>query len=70
MVGLDEIIVLVKDFGVNFFLVKELGLVLGQSEVRVLEMIGVYGAIVNGGVWNWFYGIVNIWDGGDCFDLE
>ncbi|MBE9202994.1 PBP1A family penicillin-binding protein [Synechocystis salina LEGE 06099] len=69
-VGLGEIIALAKDFGVNSPLGKEPGLVLGQSETRVLEMTGAYGAIANGGMWNRPHGIVNIRDGGDCPNPE
>ncbi len=65
-VGLDEVMALAKNFGVTSTLVKEPGLVLGQSETRVLDMTGAYGAIANDGIWNRPHGIINIRDGGDC----
>jgi penicillin-binding protein 1A len=44
------------------------GLVLGQSEVNVLEITGAYATFANDGVWNRPHAIDRILDGSDCED--
>ncbi len=67
---LDRVIKLANDFGVKSSLKKEPGLVLGQSEVRVLDMVGAYGAIANNGIWQRPHGIRQIRDGSECTHTE
>lgn len=65
-VGLNRIIELAKQMGVTSELTAAPGLVLGQSEVTILEMTGVYATIANGGIWNKPHAINRILDGSDC----
>jgi len=65
-VGLDNVIVLAEKFGITSSLKKTPGLVLGESEARVLDMTGAYGAIANQGLWHQPHGIIHIRDAGDC----
>jgi len=69
-VGLDRIVAVAKDFGVTSPLNKTPGLVLGESETRVLDMTGAYGAIANQGLWIQPHGIIHIRDAGDCSDQD
>jgi membrane peptidoglycan carboxypeptidase len=46
------------------------GLILGQSEVNVLEMTGAFGAIGNRGIWNRPHAISRIRDSSDCKDIK
>ncbi|MFM1841928.1 MAG: Multimodular transpeptidase-transglycosylase [Cyanobacteriota bacterium] len=69
-VGLDSVIALAGEFGITSSLKKTPGLVLGESEARVLEMTGAYGAIANQGLWIQPHGITHIRDAGDCPDLD
>ena len=65
-VGLDRTIKLAKSLGINSPLTEAPGLVLGQSEVTVLEITGAYAAIANDGIWNKPHAIKRILDGSDC----
>ena len=67
-VGLNRVVAMAKRLGVNSDLQAVPGLVLGQSEVTVLEMTGAYAAFANNGVWNRPHAIRRILDGGDCTD--
>lgn len=69
-IGLDRVIALAEDFGITTPLSKSPGLALGESEVRVLDMTGAYGAIANEGLWHRPHGIVDIRDAGDCPDPD
>ncbi len=46
------------------------GLILGQSEVNVLEMTGAYGVFDHGGRWNRPHAIKRILDASDCKNVE
>jgi membrane peptidoglycan carboxypeptidase len=59
-----------KRLGVKSTLDPVPGLVLGQSEVNVLEMTGAFGAISNRGVWNRPHAISRILDSSDCRDRK
>lgn len=64
--GLGRVIETAKDLGIESPLKATPGLVLGESEVNVLEITGAYAAIANQGLWNHPHGIRRILDGGDC----
>jgi 1A family penicillin-binding protein len=65
-IGLDQVIAVAREFGITTPLRKTPGLVLGDSETRVLEMTSAYGAIANQGQWIQPHGVLQIGDGGDC----
>ena len=65
-VGLDRIVDLAKQLGIESTLTPSPGLVLGESETTILEMTGAYAAIANGGIWNQPHAIKRILDGSDC----
>ncbi|MGK7874177.1 MAG: PBP1A family penicillin-binding protein [Xenococcaceae cyanobacterium] len=46
------------------------GLVIGQSEVNVLEITGAYATFANRGIWNRPHAIKRILDGSDCSDYN
>jgi 1A family penicillin-binding protein len=64
--GLDRVVALARRLGVKSELNPVPGLVLGQSEVNVLEMTGAYATFANNGVWHRPHAIKRILDGGDC----
>ncbi|MDV2998737.1 MAG: Biosynthetic peptidoglycan transglycosylase [Chroococcopsis gigantea SAG 12.99] len=64
--GLDNIVNIAHRLGVKSYLKSVPGLVLGQSEVTVLEMTGAYATFANNGVWNRPHSIKRILDGSDC----
>ncbi len=66
--GLNDTVNMASRLGVESKLNPVPGLVLGQSEVNVLEMTGAYGAIANQGKWHRPHGIKRILDGSDCQD--
>lgn len=67
-VGLERIIDLAKQMGIESSLTASPGLVLGESEVNVLELTGAYAALANDGVWHRPHAIKRILDGSDCED--
>ncbi len=67
-VGLNRVIDMAQRLGIKSPLTLAPGLVLGQSEVNVLEITGAYGALANQGIWYRPHGITRILDGGDCID--
>ncbi|WP_315789606.1 transglycosylase domain-containing protein [Fischerella sp. JS2] len=69
-VGLNKVVEMAKRLGVKSNLDPVPGLVLGQSEVNVLEMTGAFGAISNRGVWNRPHAISRILDSSDCRDRK
>ena len=69
-VGLDPVMALAGEFGITSPLKKTPGLVLGESETRVMEMTSAYGAIANQGLWIQPHGITHIRDAGDCPDPD
>jgi penicillin-binding protein 1A len=64
--GLGNLINLAERLGVRSPLEAAPGLVLGQSEVTLLEMTGAYATFANNGRWNRPHAIVRVLDGGDC----
>ncbi len=65
-VGLDKVVQMATRLGITSSLNPVPGLVLGQSEVSVLEMTGAFGAISNNGKWNRAHLISRILDSSDC----
>lgn len=66
--GLNLVVTIAQQLGVKSELKAVPGLVLGQSEVTVLEMTGAYAAVANDGLWHRPHAIRRILDGGDCRD--
>jgi penicillin-binding protein 1A len=65
-VGIDQIIKFAQQLGITSKLTPSPGLILGQSEVSVLEMSGAYGTFANGGTWHKPHAIRRIYDSSDC----
>lgn len=65
-VGLKQVVEMAQRLGVSSSLNPVPGLVLGQSEVNVLEMTGAYAVFDHNGIKNRPHGITRIYDGGDC----
>ncbi len=68
--GLNRVIEMAQRLGIESELTRSPGLILGQSEVTVLEMAGAYGTFANQGMWNRPHAIRRILDGGDCSDIN
>jgi membrane peptidoglycan carboxypeptidase len=68
--GLDRVVQMARRLGIQSDLKAVPGLVLGQSEVTVLELTGAFGAIANRGVRNRPHGIQRIFDSSDCSDRD
>lgn len=69
-VGLDSVVQMARRLGVTSKLVPVPGLVLGQSEVTVLEMTGAFATLANNGVFNRAHAIKRILDSSDCKDFK
>ncbi|MDF0551948.1 transglycosylase domain-containing protein [Kamptonema sp. UHCC 0994] len=69
-VGLDNVVQMARRFGIKSKLNSVPGLVLGQSEVTVLEMTGAFGVLANRGVGNRPHAIKRIIDSSDCKDRD
>lgn len=67
-VGLDRIVTMARRMGIKSPLNQVPGLVLGQSEVNVLEITGAFGVLANRGVGNKPHAIKRILDSSDCKD--
>jgi penicillin-binding protein 1A len=67
-VGLDRVVEMAQRLGVKSSLNPVPGLVLGQSEVNVLEITGAYSAVANRGAWNRPHAIRKIYDSSQCSD--
>lgn len=65
-VGLNRVIQTAKRMGIQSDLKPVPGLVLGQSEVSVLELTGAFGVLADRGVRNYPRTIRRILDAGDC----
>ncbi|NER38709.1 MAG: PBP1A family penicillin-binding protein [Oscillatoria sp. SIO1A7] len=65
-VGLDKVIQMARRMGIKSKLSRVPGLVLGQSEVTLLEMTGAYGVLANRGKFNTPHTINRILDSSDC----
>ncbi|MCT7982902.1 transglycosylase domain-containing protein [Laspinema sp. A4] len=68
--GLDRVVEMARRLGIQSELKEVPGLVLGQSEVTVLELTGAFGAIANRGVRNRPHAIQRIFDTSDCSDRD
>ncbi|MDY6803947.1 MAG: transglycosylase domain-containing protein [Cyanobacteriota bacterium] len=66
--GLRKVVEMARRLGIKSPLKAIPGLVLGQSEVNVLEITGAYGVFANRGVANRPHTIRRILDSGDCSD--
>jgi penicillin-binding protein 1A len=65
-VGLDRVIQIAQRMGIRSELKAQPGLVLGQSEVNLLELTGAFGVLANQGVSNQPHTIRRILDSSDC----
>ncbi|WP_443029185.1 PBP1A family penicillin-binding protein [Spirulina sp. CS-785/01] len=68
--GLEDVAQMAYRLGIENKLRLSPGLVLGESEVRLLNLTGAYGTFANGGVWKRPHTIRRILDGGDCENPE
>ncbi len=68
--GLSNVVEMANRLGIQSKLKPIPGLVLGQSEVNVLEITGAYATFANRGVWNRPHAIRRILDGSDCADYQ
>jgi membrane peptidoglycan carboxypeptidase len=68
--GLSNVVNVAERLGVKSSLNAVPGLILGQSEVNVLEMTGAYGVFDHGGRWNRPHAIKRILDASDCENVE
>jgi len=69
-VGLSSVVNMAKKLGVKSPLNPVPGLILGQSEVNLLEITGAYTAFANQGIWSKPHAIKVIRDGRDCEDFD
>lgn len=69
-VGLNKVVETAKKMGITSELNAVPGLILGQSEVNVLEITGAYTPFANQGIWSHPHAIKVIRDGRDCEDVE
>lgn len=69
-VGLDNVVRMAKRFGITSPLRSTPGLVLGQSEVNVLQLTGAFGVLANRGLGNRPHVIKRIIDSSDCQDIK
>ncbi|NJR26158.1 MAG: FHA domain-containing protein [Richelia sp. CSU_2_1] len=67
-VGLDKVAGMAKRLGITSPLRSTPGLVLGESEVNVLELTGAFGVLANRGLGNRAHAIKRIIDSSDCKD--
>ncbi|EKQ68939.1 penicillin-binding protein, 1A family [Leptolyngbyaceae cyanobacterium JSC-12] len=65
-VGLNRVVQTAKRMGIKSDLKAVPGLVLGQSEVSVIELTGAFGVLANQGVRNYPRTIRRVLDAGDC----
>ncbi len=69
-VGLNQVAQMARRMGIQSELKPVPGLVLGQSEVSVMELTGAFGVLANQGVRNYPRTIRRILDAGDCQDRK
>ncbi|MDX2239678.1 MAG: PBP1A family penicillin-binding protein [Leptolyngbyaceae cyanobacterium bins.302] len=69
-VGLNSVVQMAKRMGIQSELKAVPGLVLGQSEVSVMELTGAFGVFANQGVRNYPRTIRRVLDAGDCQDRK
>lgn len=68
--GLNRVIDTAKNLGIKSPLTASPGLVIGESEVTVLEITGAYAALANEGIWSRPHAINRILDGSDCIEPD
>ncbi|MFP4300232.1 MAG: PBP1A family penicillin-binding protein [Spirulinaceae cyanobacterium] len=68
--GMNQMMAMAQKLGINSKLRPSPGLVLGESEVNVLEMTGAYATFTNEGQWNRPHAITRIRDSSDCADFN
>ena len=66
--GLEAVAATAQKMGITADLNPVPGLVLGQSEVRPLEMVGAYSVLANGGSYSKPHAITRIFDSNQCDD--
>ena len=69
-VGLKNTIKTAQKMGINSDLRESPGLILGESEVNVLEITGAYATFANNGIWNRPHGIAVVRDSSNCEDFN
>ncbi len=69
-VGLDRVVRMARRLGIDSSLNPVPGLILGQSEVTLMEMTGSFGVLANQGVRNDPHTIRRILDSSDCEDFN
>lgn len=69
-VGLNNVVQMARRMGIQSELKAVPGLVLGQSEVSVMELTGAFGVLANQGVRNYPRTIRRVLDAGDCQDRK
>ncbi|TAE00243.1 MAG: FHA domain-containing protein, partial [Oscillatoriales cyanobacterium] len=69
-VGLDNVVRMAKRLGITSPLRSSPGLVLGESEVNVLQLTGAFGVLANRGIGNRPHVIKRIIDSSDCPDIK
>lgn len=67
-VGLNNVAQMARRMGIESELKAVPGLILGQSEVSVIELTGAFGVLANQGVRNYPRTIRRVLDAGDCQD--
>ena len=68
-IGLPQTISTAQRMGVKSPLKEVPALILGQSEVNILEITGAYGSVANGGIWHKPRVIKRVYDTSNC-DLK
>jgi penicillin-binding protein 1A len=69
-IGLDKVVKMARRLGVTSKLNEVPGLVLGQSEVNVLEMTGAFATLANSGIGNRPHAIKRILDSSECQNIN
>jgi len=64
--GLGSVVQIAKAMGIRSELIETPGLVLGQSEVTLLELTGAYGVLANGGTFYSPHAINRVYDSNTC----
>ena len=68
--GLSRVVAVARRLGINSQLEPVPGLIIGQSEVNLLEMTGAYAAFANNGKWNRPHAITRVLDSSDCTNYD
>jgi 1A family penicillin-binding protein len=65
-VGLERVVQTAQQMGIRSPLKVVPGLILGQSEVSLLEMTGAFGVLANSGIQRQPHTIQRVWDSSEC----